>query len=518
MEDAIKRLEQIGKAWDEKSAEFKELMTKRENEIATLGTQTKDTAAEVEKMTQSIMDLQQQFEALKTSIASMEAEGAGGEPVGSEDEMQLASPGAMFVKSEQFGSFKTQLQKGGSPHWQNRDPVKVKGFGKSAPARAMNVKTFGNDSFLISTNAGGMGAEFFRPDTPEVRKRQGFIMRSIMTTMDPGEVATIRTRKETAEYFLVTKLTEAISASGSAGARTIKVDRVAGLSTTAPYNTVSMDNGTGAESFTITAITPDDAESDPSGPGTLTTASTASIKAYSLGQLVTADQFAPTLEARLKPKSLDVFEEVTVPIQKIATWTDASKEEMADNVRSQDLIDRRLTSRYGRQEDQDILNGPGGASNIDGFFNHADIPSFDWSASASGTTKLDFIVQLCFQLSVAEHMATDILVHPLDMQDVVLDKGSDGHYIYWSALSERGGERIYGARLHMTTAVEQGKVLVGDFPDSATLYLREDVEISTGQPANYFLENKWAILAEGRCGMNVDLPLGFAVGNFDSAP
>lgn len=514
LEDIKTSMDKVAETWEAKSRRFDELREKHAAEVAELGQATKDTAAEVEKMAQAILALQQQFETLKNSLADMEAEAQSGSP---EDNTEVAhSPGQLFVKSDQYASFTDQLGKGADMNWRNRDPVRVKARDF---ARAAERKTFGNDSFLLSTNADGMGAEYFRPDSPETRKRMGFMLRQMMTVIDPGDVASVRTRREAAEYFLVCKLTEAISASGTPGARTIKVDRVAGFTDSAPYNEITLDNGTDpAETFTIASITPDDPESDPSGPGTLTTDSSASISAYPLGQLCTADQFSPTLEARLKPKSLDVFEEVNVPITKIATWTDASKEEMTDNVRSQDLIDRRLTSRYGRQEDQDILNGPGGVDKIEGFFNHSSIPSFTWSTQPADTTKLDFIVRLCFQLSAAEHICTDILVNPLDVRDIVLDKGSDGHYVFWKVQTEMGSMRIHGARLHMTTAVPQGKCLVGDFPDSATLYIREDIEISTGQPANYFLENKWAILAEGRVGMNVDLPLGFAVGEFDSAP
>lgn len=494
-------------AWEAKSAAFEEMRKRYDEEVKNLGVATKDTAAELEKMAQTILSLQQDFEGLKNSLAEAEANAQSGDPA-AEDLEVASTPGQLFVKSAQYETLVENMGANGLTWRTGEVMVKSRSF-----ARAVERKTFGNDSFLLGTNADGMAPEYFRPDSPETKKRMGFMLRGLMTTIDPGDVGSIRSRVEDAEYMLVAKLTEAIVASGSAGARTVKVDRVAGLTDEAPYNTFSMDNGTGAEDFTIDSITPDDPENDPAGPGTIVTTSTASIKAYSLGQLVTADQFAPTLEAQLKPKSLDKFSDVQVPIDKIVTWTDTSDEEMADNVRAQDLIDRRLTSKYGRQEDQYILQHPNR-----GFFNNSAIPSFNWSAQPTGTTKLDFIVRLCFQLSVAEHICTDILIHPSDVRDIVLQKGTDGHYVTWKMYTETGAMRIYGARVHMTTAVPSGKVLVGDFPESATLYIREDIGIKTGQPGNYFLENKHAILAEGRIGLNVDLPLGFAVGVFDSAP
>ncbi len=487
--------------WGEASEKFDPVLRKHTSEIKEMGTTTKATADQVEELGATILKLQGEFEALRTALADAEAND-GGDDAGDDDTAQLCSPGTRFMKSSQMETW----QKDKGHRWQSeRATINTKGG-------------LSGDIFGTNSNAAGLQDQFYNRDAPDQNRRQGQIIRGLCTIIPVGDVGSIRTKVEVAEYSLVCLLTEAIGASGSPGARTIKVDRLAGFKLTSPYNLIKLNNGSDAEeTFTIASLTPDDALC-PNGPGTIVSASTATVFAYSVGQLATADAFAPTLEAHLKPKSLDVFTDRTVPIAKNTTWVEVTKEEMSDDVRGADVVDRRLMGKAGRNEDKDLLYGEGASGETLGFMKNTLIPLFLWSLSGTGNTKLDFIIDLCYSLTQAEHICSSVLINPNDHRDIIKLKGDDGHYVYWKVMTEGAPMRIFGAQIISTTAINAGDVLAGDFPIGATFYPRDELEIFIGEPNDFFLRNVKAVLVENRYGVNHDIPLAFARGSFDSEP
>jgi HK97 family phage major capsid protein len=58
--------------------------------------------------------------------------------------------------------------------------------------------------------------------------------------------------------------------------------------------------------------------------------------------------------------------------------------------------------------------------------------------------------------------------------------------------------RVWRVPVVETAAMTAGTALVGNFRMGVTLWDREDTQVLTGQPNDYFLRNAFAILAELR--------------------
>ena len=109
-----------------------------------------------------------------------------------------------------------------------------------------------------------------------------------------------------------------------------------------------------------------------------------------------------------------------------------------------------------------------------------------------------------------------IMVDPLDWEDIVLEKGSDNRYV-WVVVTEGATQRLWGVPVIETVAMEdfQGNateeraMVVGDFRRGATLWDRQDANISAGWVNDQFVRNQRTILAELRAAFGVKRPGAF---------
>ena len=225
---------------------------------------------------------------------------------------------------------------------------------------------------------------------------------------------------------------------------------------------------------------------------------------------------ATVAEGDLKPQSDIQFELVSVPIRTIAHWALASRQILDDVPQLQSYVDGELMYGLGYVEDNQLLNGAGTGTDLNGIYTQA-------TAFAAGAlvvaspTKIDVIGAALLQQNLTNLPADGIVVHPSDFTSMQLTKSSTGEYILGDPQTATI-PRLFGLPVVATPAMTAGTFLVGHFRGSATLYDRMSarVEISTEDSDN-FRRNLCTLLCEERIGLAVKQAIGFTAGSFASA-
>jgi HK97 family phage major capsid protein len=212
------------------------------------------------------------------------------------------------------------------------------------------------------------------------------------------------------------------------------------------------------------------------------------------------------------------FDIVTTAVTTIAHWVLATKQILDDVPQLMSYIDGRL--KYGLQyvEEGQLLNGPGGGTDLNGIYTQATAYSAPITPSMAGNlTKIDVIRLAILQAFLAEYPANGIVLHPSDWADIELTKTDEGAYLF--ANPQNGTDpRLWRLPVVETQAMTVDKFLTGAFQLGAQLFDREDanVEISTEDSDN-FRKNLVTIRGEERLALAVYRPESFIKGGFTAA-
>lgn len=212
------------------------------------------------------------------------------------------------------------------------------------------------------------------------------------------------------------------------------------------------------------------------------------------------------------------FDLVTSAVTTIAHWVLATKQILDDVPMLQSYIDGRL--RYGLMyvEENQLLNGGGTGTDLNGIYTQATAYSAPIVPTAAGNmTKIDVIRLAMLQAFLAEYPASGIVMHPSDWADIELTKTDDGAYLF--ANPQNGTEpRLWRLPVVETQGMTIDKFLTGAFQLGAQIFDREDanVTISTEDDQN-FTKNLVTILAEERLALAVYRPEAFIKGDFSDA-
>jgi len=219
-----------------------------------------------------------------------------------------------------------------------------------------------------------------------------------------------------------------------------------------------------------------------------------------------------------KPKSGIEFDVKQERMKTIAHWLPATKQIIADASVLQNHINNRLLYGLALEEDDQLLLGDGTGDNLQGIMTATDVQTYDWSDGAVGDTKIDAIRRAMTKALVAEYPVSGVVLSNEDWEDIELQKGNDGHYI-WVTVMDGGQPRLWRAPVVVTNAMDEGQFLTGAFEMGAELYDRESAMIRiTDSHKDFFTKNLYAILAEERLALALYRPESFVVGNFDSEP
>jgi HK97 family phage major capsid protein len=207
------------------------------------------------------------------------------------------------------------------------------------------------------------------------------------------------------------------------------------------------------------------------------------------------------------------FDIATSNVTTIAHWVLATRQILSDVPMLQSYIDGRL--RYGLSyvEDNQLLNGAGTGTDLNGVYTQATASTANLAVVAT-PTKIDVLRAAMLQASLANLPPSGIVLHPTDWFTIEVTKDTAGGYIIGNP-QDSTQPRMWGLPVVETPAMTVGAFLVGAFKTGAQIFDRQDstVEISTEDSTNFRM-NLVTILAEQRLALAVYNPLAFTKGVF----
>lgn len=223
----------------------------------------------------------------------------------------------------------------------------------------------------------------------------------------------------------------------------------------------------------------------------------------------TVTETAGTAKAQSEIK----FEVVNGAVTTIAHWVLATRQILDDVPQLQSYIDGRLRYGLAYVEDNQLLNGGGTGTDLNGIYTQATASTANL-AVVSAPTKLDVIRAAMLQAALANIPPTGIVLNPTDWFGIETTKDTAGAYIIGNP-QDGTNPRLWGLPVVETPAMTVDKFLVGAFRDGAQIFDRMDatVEISTEDSDN-FRKNLVTILAEERLALAVYNTLAFVKGDF----
>ena len=476
-------------------------MKKRDDELQKYGKATEETGKKVDELFESFRSLQaaQVEEAAKTVKRIDEVEAMLKRPgAGGRNEEDAKSIAEEFLASE-------SLKRCRENNARTSDPVIFKSLRRPSASKTLLETTAATrliapqrDPIILAPQR-VLRIRDLMPSRP-TSKSSGEYIRE--TGFNNGVAAAVTSITRTSSTATLT--TTAAHGWGPVGQQVVIT--VAGADQ-AGYN--------GTHTATIASTTTVTYEVD---SGTVTPA-TGTITAY---KRQTHGAAATVAEGGTKPEARMQFDLETWNARKIAHWLPITNEIRDDDAQLMAIIEDRLLYGLEYVEEQQILYGDGTGSNLAGILVNANRQQYAWSAGETlpvPDTKIDAIRRGMTMVQIAEYMASGLVMHPFDFEDIELAKGTDGHYLAISTIDNAGVRRFFQIPIVVTSAIEAGTALAGAFAQGAHLWDKEEGAIRIAdQHSTYFTENKLAVLAEERVGLALYRPEAFVEITFDAAP
>lgn len=216
------------------------------------------------------------------------------------------------------------------------------------------------------------------------------------------------------------------------------------------------------------------------------------------------DVFAP------KPPSQLNIVPVTYPISTIAHIMYVHRNTLADEPRMQGLIDRDLMDGVKLQEDYQILYGDGIGDNMTGLMNTPGIQVYTGQTADPRTAQIRRAIT---RVRLAYFEPTGIVTHPLDWEDLELERDNYGQYRLAVSVAMGAQKTVWRLDIVDTVAIQEGSFLLGAFGLGAKLYDREQVTLAVStENRDMFERNAVTMRAEERLALTVDRPESFVLG------
>ena len=211
----------------------------------------------------------------------------------------------------------------------------------------------------------------------------------------------------------------------------------------------------------------------------------------------------------LKGEHTQAYTLVTTAIRTHAVWQPVTEQQLADWPQLSQLINADLMDDLNQYFEEQVLYGNGSGTNFDGLLHDTNV---DEAREESGDTIIDVIRRGITDIRRSQFNPNAIIMDPIDWEEVVLEKGSDEHYI-WVVVTEAGVPRIWGLPVIETVKMEndddERNILIGDFNRGATLYDRMSAAVAVGWIDDQFIRNMRTLRLEARAGFAIRRPDAF---------
>lgn len=208
---------------------------------------------------------------------------------------------------------------------------------------------------------------------------------------------------------------------------------------------------------------------------------------------------------------------VTESVRKIAAVMKESDEMIDDLPWLASAIDNRGLYLVQLFEEDQLLNGNGSGTNLNGILNRTGILT---GQTATGEPNVaDAIFRAMTDISTNSPFTADgIVINPADYQTLRLAKDSNNQYYgggFFQGQYGNGGVMeqppVWGLRTVVTPAIAAGTVLVGAFRQGGSVIRRNGLSVEiANQNEDDFVNNRIAIRIEERLALAIRYPKAFA--------
>lgn len=230
-------------------------------------------------------------------------------------------------------------------------------------------------------------------------------------------------------------------------------------------------------------------------------------------QIIRATMAAMVAEGAAMPESNYAWDKVKEAVKKIGHHINVSEEALADADYLQSEIDTELRYGLDLEEEKQILAGDGVGENYSGLLPAApDFVAAD--AALPNATPIDRLRLALLQIVLEDHIATSIVLNPIDWAKIDLTKDANGRYVF-ARPEGQTSPVLWGKDVVESNSQSANEFLVGDLAMAATLYDRQQTEVilSTEHDDN-FIKDMVTIKGRKRGVLAVKRRLAMCKGNF----
>ncbi|TVP57788.1 MAG: phage major capsid protein [Gemmatimonadales bacterium] len=204
------------------------------------------------------------------------------------------------------------------------------------------------------------------------------------------------------------------------------------------------------------------------------------------------------------------FAPATTPVQTIPVLSKIAEQDIDDAARLVQIINGEMDLDIRVETERQLLWGSGDDGELEGIF-EVGVPEFD--RAQQDDTLIDTVRRMRTDLRVNRVIPTALAIHPLDWEEIELEKGSDDRYV-WAVIQTVAGPRIWSLPVVEVDSMENEdgvrRMLMGDFTRGATVYDRNMVRLAVGYVNDDFEKNLRTLRAEQRLAFAVKRDYAFS--------
>ena len=220
-----------------------------------------------------------------------------------------------------------------------------------------------------------------------------------------------------------------------------------------------------------------------------------------------------TGEGELKHASDMSFTLQTSRVSTIAHYFTLSRQALDDSAALRQHIETRGVYGLLLEEEDELLNGTGGACELSGLINNATA----FTGGSTNLTRLDCIRRAITQVLKSDNLPNGIVLNPTDVESLELAKDSQLRYMAVVVNGPDGKQFVWRLPIVETNSMPVNKFLVGDFVSAATIRDRQlaTVEFSLDH-SDYRTRNLCLVLIEERIGLEINRGSALVYGALDN--
>ena len=211
----------------------------------------------------------------------------------------------------------------------------------------------------------------------------------------------------------------------------------------------------------------------------------------------------------------------SVNVEKIGTFMRITEEMLNDTPGLSSYLSARVPGKVLSVEDNEIVSGDGSSPNLSGLL--TDGTAFTTSSgglfyqSIESANEFDVIVVALNQLSLLNYQADTILMNPTDFHKIVLLKSTANEYLRNQIITGIQ-PTVNGVPITLSTAMPNGKFLVGNLAQASQLWVRDGLGIEfSREDSTNFRDGFVTVRAQERVALTNYAPNAIVQGTFSTA-